>query len=648
MFMTLPQAQNRSWLLPSCPSCPPDPSSPSKPSFHALKTSAEKGCERCNLFYSAIIEKLPQAARLPSVTWGFTYSVLTSYNERPEASEGSSDKNEKFELEFFIHPDSKKLFVDNPNIPTALHTGRPTPKHTYHEETIGQIRRWYTTCVNSHDQCRSEQTSFVPRRLLDIESPLCESEIRLVDTQQDFFDSDIQYVCLSHCWGKSRPRCITLIETLDQNREQILWNTIPKTFQNVISVLRKLGFRYLWIDSICIIQDDTGDWATEAAHMCDVYSQAALTVAATSSFDSHQGLHSSVSPEYQSQEFSMILMDGTTLPVWARKPIPHFPGSETHTNRWFEVAPLLQRGWVLQERLLSRRVVHFAANEVIWECLHFSDCQCLGGGTERFGNPKVELGAFLHGPRTEYKRERPGSEWYEIVQEYTKLALTFQKDRFPALSGAARRSRQFRNGDEYIAGIWKSETLFGLTWCASIPLSARRAEYVAPTWSWAAVDSAIWWPSLNLQIIKGFLNSVQTQVNLAGPDPTGRLKQATMIISGPAATGSLNWENVSAVLNQRFSIRVGSSFIKGCFWPDYLLDQMDVEHHIPHGSDVLCLLVLEALWPNKKQREYQGLVLSPSKSNPKAYERVGVLRIERVEEQVYIMDHAKEATLTLV
>ncbi len=546
--------------------------------------------------------------------------------------------------------DSKTLLVSDPHLPTEFHVGHPVPDRTDLEETISQIRSWYSSCVESHDNCRSDSAPYVPTRLLDIGSPLCESGVRLLEAQIDVSNTHVDYVCLSHCWGKSQPDCITLKSTLMSNRKGIRWDAIPKTFQHAIEVLRRLPFRYLWIDSICIVQDDTDDWTREAAAMCSVYSRAALTLAATNSPDSHYGLHSALSENYRSHEFSMALNDGTTtLPVWCRRPIPHFANSETHAIRVNEDAPLLQRGWVLQERLLSRRVVHFANNEVAWECLHRCECQCLGGsGGERFANPKVVLGAFLHGPRTQYMTNHPASQWLEIVEEYTSLALTFTKDRFPALSGASQRSRQYRDGDRYFAGLWESEIHQGLTWCARGPLGERPKAWIAPTWSWGSVDSGVWWPGKHLEIVKAFLTSIDVNCVLAGSDPTGRLLSASMAICGPAAAGILLWENVDAKLDHMFSVQFGSRKMTGCLWPDYALRASGDEHLVPHGSEVLWLAVLDVLWPGGRQHEYAGLILRQSNRRPQEFERIGRLRVENTEDHDFMMERAMERKLIIV
>ena len=197
--------------------------------------------------------------------------------------------------------------MDDLTLPTQFHVGGEVPDKTDDDKTLEQIQKWYTQCSGSHYNCRTDNSIGLPTRLLDIQAPDSLSGIRLIETECDLPTPDIEYACLSHCWGKSRPRCINLKESLEQKKQQINWHDVPLTFQQSIETLRALGFRYLWIDSICIIQDDSSDWEREARSMCDVYTGASLTLAATNSPNSQNGLYSSRSGEYRSMSFTLRL-----------------------------------------------------------------------------------------------------------------------------------------------------------------------------------------------------------------------------------------------------------------------------------------------------------------------------------------------------
>ncbi|KAI1815746.1 heterokaryon incompatibility protein-domain-containing protein [Poronia punctata] len=664
MFITLPQVEDRSRsILPSpCPGCPPPPHIRQKPTYKDLQTSAAAGCEKCLLFARGI-EKVCPVGCTNTVEWTWNYSVLTG---RDKDKDGGGAI---YEVEFFIHPDSKPLLVSSPHLPTEFHVGRPLPSRTDSLESIARIRKWYTSCVNTHHNCRDRHpdnattattttttTPFLPTRLLDISN---NKKIRL-RLRPDIITTE--YVCLSHCWGTTtKPSCITLQSTLQSNLAGIPPSEIPPTFQHVITLVRDLGFRYLWIDSLCIIQDDVQDWARESGnHVRRIFPRGAH----------HSKLRARVIQIAQRgysrpallftipTNLSMKLKNGSSLTVWARNPLPHFPGSETHHHHHHHhqkdqqqeeenIEPLLRRGWVLQERLLSRRIVHFAKDEIIWECLHRTECQCQSGGGaegERFLNAKVELGAFLHHhddadfDHPSYETTNPAAQWLDI------------------------RSRQFRTaGQRYYAGLWEEEMDLGLAWCARGPLGTRSRSttagtaeeegWIAPTWSWASVESGgVWWPGKYFEVVKRYIKAFEADCVAAHPhpDPTGRLESASLTVTGLTRKGMLLWEDVDADLDRMFSIQFDQRIFTGCFWPDYNFHEPKDESCVKHGSEVVWLALLDALWPGGRTHEFTGLILRANPRNPRVFERIGRFRLEDSEGHDFITARAAEKTIVIV
>lgn len=280
-------------------------------------------------------------------------------------------------------------------------------------------------------------------------------------------------------------------------------------------------------------------------------------------------------------------------------------------------------------------------------------------------SPKVALGAFLHasaargiesnsGSGAGYETSNPAAQWLEVVEEYTKLSLTFATDRFPALSGAAQRSRQLRSdGQRYFAGLWQREMPLGLAWCARGPLRQRSEEWIAPTWSWASVESGVWWPGKYFDIVKSYLTSFEADcvLDLEDADPTGRLKSATLTVSGGLVSeGVLLWEEdlMENNLNEMFSVQFGPRKFTGCFWPDYVFHESNGEGCVEHGSKVVWLALLDVLWPGGRTHEYTGLILRESSQAPGEFERIGRFRIEDTEGHEFIMARATERSLIIV
>lgn len=216
-----------------------------------------------------------------------------------------------------------------------------------------------------------------------------EFNVRLIEPRAGL---ESAYVALSHCWGTSQP-CVTAHatsensqSTLDHRKAGIQWKALPKTFQDAITLTSLLGISFIWIDSLCIIQNDKEDWATESAKMADIYENASLTLSATVSAGDSYGCF----PESFSTSRSLPVSlpeDVGTCEIAVRKPIVHWDvlgQSELHAR-----FPLMSRGWAFQERLLSRRVLHFSESELVWECRELSTCKCGG-----FCGQQSPAGAF--------------------------------------------------------------------------------------------------------------------------------------------------------------------------------------------------------------------------------------------------------------
>jgi hypothetical protein len=219
---------------------------------------------------------------------------------------------------------------------------------------------------------------------------------------------------------------------------------MPKTFKDAIELTRALDFKFLWIDSLCIIQDDSKDWEIESSKMCDVYANAILTIGnawATGDKEGFLGLR----------------------PRSAKKLSHTFPGSQhgAKLEVRFEPRhnlshPLFRRAWVLQERLLSKRLIFFEQDELVWECRTRRTCEC--GGLDSYMNkswgeerPLTLANRYLKSSHSDLY----GWWRYFVLEEYARLSLTFGKDRLPALSGLATRVIM-ETGDTYIAGLWKT------------------------------------------------------------------------------------------------------------------------------------------------------------------------------------------------
>jgi len=399
--------------------------------------------------------------------------------------------------------------------------------------SLSLSKRWIDNCLQTHAKsCRSVYVDGstkelrLPGRLIDVGS-VSGGNARLVDTwaipKTGGSSADVRYLTLSHRWGVGKPLSLVAANQ-DELGQEINPHHLSRTFRDAIHVTRQIGLRYLWIDSLCILQDSKEDWERESAIMGEIYSNSQCNIVAMAPED---GLFFDRSP---------YLIRSTPVSVqWMGEPAKDFVLIMKSCIRLDNAAqvPIFRRGWILQEQLLSPRALLFTKEQVFWECCHLeaseahphgmppSDRRRLGYYPEQdgFGLSRLGLKRFIStgrsadmGNRSNLSRKlgeiRSRSyqkgmgdrdeRWYiwrEIVEDFTGRDLTVKSDRLVALSGiASALSTRFGSAAQYIYGlwIWRSSDLVlaELMWHVYSG-RARRPLGRAPTWSWGSVDGKI-------------------------------------------------------------------------------------------------------------------------------------------------------------
>ncbi|MBE3046663.1 HET domain-containing protein [Candidatus Bathyarchaeota archaeon] len=287
------------------------------------------------------------------------------------------------------------------------------------------IRRWLQTCLDTHEACRlatSSSSHPLPRRVIFVGDD-SNAGVRLVETDtlvQGNTAARSSYLALSHCWG-TVTHLTTTSETLSARKTNIAWASLPATFQDAVLITRGLGFEYVWIDSLCIVQNDAQDWVNESAKMASIYEGATLVLSATSSAGSSGGCLFPRDPYLEVQGTSH---DGEPFSFFGRTKRDHQifnVGSASqileHVWEWDSEVylhyPLYTRAWCFQERLLATRVLHFTRGEMVFDCLTSISCECgrLSGYT---GDPlrRPRQVAKLGGP---VGTKFPGWQTYRYV-----------------------------------------------------------------------------------------------------------------------------------------------------------------------------------------------------------------------------------------
>lgn len=276
-------------------------------------------------------------------------------------------------------------------------------RSTNSKATWQLARNWINICC-SHDLCRkqSDEKTFVPTRLIEITNGLNGTDpthaptVRIVENA-DFEEPKARdYVALSHCWGHRKTPEFTklLISNKDEFKKSIPFDQLPPNFQHAITVTGQLGYAYLWVDSLCIIQKHEEDWKAEAPNMALIYANAVCTISASSPADPFDGCFSKRDPFDQD---CLLRAEGDSAIV-ARSPLRGSAALDDMFQNLVNSEPLNSRGWAFQERMLSRRLLHFCKGIVLFECNTLRASEYHEEGVQYSRRANVRADGSLHTP----------------------------------------------------------------------------------------------------------------------------------------------------------------------------------------------------------------------------------------------------------
>ncbi|KAE9366714.1 HET-domain-containing protein [Stipitochalara longipes BDJ] len=403
------------------------------------------------------------------------------------------------------------------------------------------MRRWLHDCINGHPGCLTlgDGPPALPTRAIDVGPSNGSREPYLDITEGRRGD----YVSLSHRWGQLQI-ITTTQSTISQRKHGIDIISLPKTFQDAVLITRQLGVRYLWIDSLCIIQDSPRDWEVESAKMHKVYQHALFNISADGAEDSSVGCFL----QRNTLEMRPCRIDWPDAGMAA---CPSFKYSGINMGpSAIKDSLLSRRGWILQERLLSTRILHFTKQEILWECDSIMASERLPISARTGRQPDAAMRALLkprQGPQnlrnlSTLEPRNVYDAWYELVEKYTGRELTQNSDRLPALAGivGAINTILYRNlslHDTYLAGIWREDLKKGLFWniksvYSKIPSTDKPHS---PLWSWANIKEQISYyhsdpPPGKLSDCE--VEILSAHVTLVGSEASGAVKCGTIILRG--------------------------------------------------------------------------------------------------------------------
>ncbi|RGP66159.1 hypothetical protein FSPOR_6779 [Fusarium sporotrichioides] len=530
-----------------------------KPNIKSLEASAHQGCALCRVIYQSFI---------------YNGGVSFQDNEAPieistKDSAIESDSKEG-RIDILSVKVDQRSSPDSTYLPVLFDDGAQEQAFKAYKEVVSQLQdpnseegienlacltsSWIQNCRSTHRHCVQQDIPIsidrVPTRLVDVGTDYNCQLPRLFIPNLDQGSENIEYVALSYAWGPVNDH---LVRTTASNLQEMLlalpFPQLPKTIRDAIIFTRRLGFRYLWVDALCILQsegphdmDHQEDWSHEATRFGYYYQNAVITIAATGAKSSDCGLFLR-RPALAFDPKPVILRRKKSSGETRHIPIlPKVPSWISEIKQ----SPLYERGWAIQERILSARVVHFAANMVLWEC-H----ECRATETDQAGvslrdgtNGMVyeEVSDFMPVFRNFQRRGKGSSqvirEWYSFIEGYTNANFTFMDDRLPALSGIAALIQK-SIPQRYGAGLWESAVPEGLAWLVEdesadgilqvTPTPGSRAglQLMLPSWSWATSKGPVRFLS-SLDSWEPLLKMKEWEVKSAGLDTSGQILEARL------------------------------------------------------------------------------------------------------------------------
>jgi hypothetical protein len=396
---------------------------------------------------------------------------------------------------------------------------------TSSDQSIELARSWLTRCQISHGKCSqlTQQLKWYPTRLMDV-GVNNDSQWRLISPRIDGIHPS-KYMTLSYRWG-SRPFPALKRSTMSAFFGGLPIEDLPATFRDTIMICRRFSVRYLWIDALCIQQDSEEDWTKESTKMRDVYANSTCNIAAVASMDPYGGLFRHRAP-------------ADILPVLLQASWDGCSGSDyliwdsDYETRQVSKAELHQRGWVFQERLLTPRTVHFTDSQIFWECSIDFRCEGFPQGLP-FYSPLKDFEYLMTNNQLKALDVMPYEAlncWINIIQHYSSCALTKSGDRLIALSGLAHLfEERLGESDVYFAGHWKSRLAESLDWRIEKP-GRKLSNYIAPSWSWASVNTAIFMTKRSVSNIQ-LISDLSAKVELIGADSTGAVLDGIVTVKG--------------------------------------------------------------------------------------------------------------------
>ncbi|KAI1074736.1 HET-domain-containing protein [Whalleya microplaca] len=594
-----------------------------------------KICYCCNILLKGIAGCLQQhqfqLSQAVKVNFNFLYTTWVGEVKdcdkiiTCELNDGSN-----FSIEFFTLEDDDCPCPDAwDDVPTSMRTSRETNSEEAFEKAGNEVpdgedpEEWKSYCAAS----RQASPSFakLPTRVVNVGRH--NGKIQLVEGNGKVD----KYLCLSHCWGAQQIITTTRL-TLAERMHEIRREDLSKTFTDAIWMTRRFGIHYIWIDSLCIIQDDSADWERESAQMASIYHNAYLTIAATKSSSGDGGLFTKT-PDF---EVSGTTPEGEDYYLVFREKIDHDLSVDNNSLQF----PLMTRAWVYQERMLSPRVLHFGYYELFFECSSDACCECgsIGflGYTDSIPlpNPRKMYSSALESVTLTRDGNWSNSAWvkrarYFIARMWRSLVMIYTGLRLTIASDQKRKS-------SYLAGLFEDSLIDDLLWITFSCKRPRLPEWRAPSWSWASIETHInYRDGLVYYDDEVFRETPDERIEFAsiehcgctpaGLDNFGQVKSASLRVTSQILPVTLlHKPGLDNHQRPKYFVRIGDRHVTPRIWPDYDLSQAG-PYQVLSGTEVYCLRMIRQVEDETDMSLILRLV--PTES-VRMFERIGILQLD--------------------
>ena len=634
-----------------------------QPTLSALVTSSSN-CSLCNLIHSELKDRKGVSQRWLNVwksnelwsrinlTLGIKFSAERDDLSYLTIRAHSTDESHTADLPWWVYDryDGDETIMplrtkkSDPAVNWGIRVRNLLPQSTNSTASFETAQHWLEDCMQNHSDSNiyGHDAGIDPRDLKN-------KPTRLVQVDETFSNVRIvegssvvtPYAALSYVWGRGDAPWRTLRANIQSRRSGFAFNDLPQTLRDAAVVAVRLGISHVWIDALCIVQDDIADWEKESVMMNAVYSNAIVTIVASCSTSSTSGLFNSMSQSGDSFEQRGLKLQSTlatgepsTLYI---SPSPLHPQELDFTFDAAREGPdIFERGWTFQEWLMSPRKLYMTSLQLMWEC---------GGGvqtedglwtyqrpsrglTQQFWltlklmalKPSNQIATTSHTNRL----------WYKDIecQSYSGRNLTNFSDRLIAVSGVAKLFKQ-ASKLHYLAGTWLESLPGGLCWRSMAAAARSRPDYIAPSWSWASFDSAVEYleDALEADSSHDACEIINAWVKTRSGDEMGTVIDGELTLSAPVLTG-----DIGSMITEAGTYEVDESPPEEpVFYPDILKERrpnqfanviqgLSLDEDIPRTGRATAIVVHR----NRKTWRW-GMVVAKHDAVTNKYQRIGFI-----------------------